>query len=104
MNPPLAPLRERVTEALAQVIDPEIGLDVVELGLVYAIEISEAGDVRVELTMTTPACPLAEQIVRDAEDRLRAVDGVVTLELCLVWDPPWTPARMSASAKAMLGW
>lgn len=104
MSPTLAPLRERVVEALSQVIDPEIGLNVVELGLVYGVEVSEASEVRVELTMTTPACPLAEQIVRDAEDRILGLQGVAALQVRLVWDPPWTPERMSASAKALLGW
>lgn len=95
--------RARIEEALRQVIDPELGLDVVDLGLVYGIEL-EGAAVRVALTMTTPACPLGEQIVRDAEDRLRAIDGIDDVSVELVWDPPWDPTRMSPAARDALGW
>lgn len=89
--------------ALHEVLDPELGMNVVDLGLVYGLEV-EAGRVNVRLTMTTPACPLGEQIVRDAEERIRACAGVTEVHVELVWDPPWSPARMSASAKETLGW
>lgn len=97
-------LRERVLAALQEVIDPELGISVVDLGLVYGVDVVEGGDVRVALTMTTPACPLGEQIVRDAEDRIRNLDGVGEVDVALVWDPPWSPERMSPAAKAALGW
>jgi metal-sulfur cluster biosynthetic enzyme len=103
MEAPDAELTERVLAALQQVIDPELGLDVVALGLVYGVEVS-GPVVRVRLTMTTPACPLGEQIVRDAEMRLGALPGVADVRVDLVWDPPWTPERMSAEAKETLGW
>lgn len=90
-------------DALRGVIDPEIGLDVVELGLVYGVDV-DGRDVRVRLTMTTPACPLGEEIVRDAEDRLQAIDGVGAVDVELVWDPPWSPERMSPAARKLLGW
>lgn len=96
-------VRALVTEALREVVDPEIGLNVVDLGLVYAVDI-DGGRVCVDLTMTTPACPLSEQIVRDAEERIRGVDGVEAVEVRLVWEPAWGPERMSASARATLGW
>ena len=96
-------LRDRVTDALRSVIDPEVGLNVVELGLVYGIDVN-AGAVTVRLTMTTAACPLGEVIARDAEDRVRAVDDVRDAKVDLVWEPPWTPDRMSPSAKESLGW
>jgi metal-sulfur cluster biosynthetic enzyme len=97
------PLAERVEQALTRVIDPEVGLDVVSLGLVYGIVV--AGNlVQVELTMTTPACPLAEQIVREAEAAVRSVDGVGAVSVLLVWNPPWTPARMRPEARRALGW
>lgn len=98
-----AELRERVLDALRGVIDPEVGLDVVELGLVYGVGV-DAGHVQIDLTMTTPACPLGEQIVRDAEERVGAVAGVESVSVDLVWDPPWSPARMSPSAREALGW
>ncbi len=96
-------LEQKVDEALRQVIDPELGLDVVELGLVYRVDIDGA-IVSVDLTMTTPACPLGEHIVRDAEERLRAIEGVSRALVRLVWDPPWGPERMSPAARAALGW
>jgi metal-sulfur cluster biosynthetic enzyme len=96
-------LHERVLEALREVIDPELGLNVVELGLVYGVDI-DAGRVQARLTMTTPACPLGEQIVRDAQERIAACEGVAEARVDLVWEPPWSPSRMSASAKEALGW
>jgi len=96
-------LRARVTETLREVIDPEIGMNVVDLGLVYGVEI-EGARVRVALTMTTPACPLGEQIVRDAEERLRALARVEAADVRLVWEPPWGPERMSEAARKTLGW
>lgn len=96
-------LEPRVREALGAVIDPELGLDVLSLGLVYGLEIV-AGQVRVQLTMTTPACPLSEQIVLDAEERISALPGVSSVDVELVWEPLWGPERMSASAKQTLGW
>lgn len=97
-------LHERVLEALRDVLDPELGMNVVELGLVYDVAVKDEGDIRVALTMTTPACPLGEQIARDAEDRIRALDGVRQVEVALVWDPPWSAERMTPEAKASLGW
>jgi metal-sulfur cluster biosynthetic enzyme len=92
-----------VLEALRDVIDPELGLDVVALGLVYAVE-GDGPRVRVDLTMTTAACPLGEQLAAEAEERVRAVPGVCEAEVRLVWDPPWGPERMTAAARAALGW
>lgn len=98
----------KVHEALGRVIDPELGLDVESLGLVYAVECSP-GRVHVEMTMTTPACPMGPMIVDDAREAIRAladdeVEVEVEIEIELVWDPPWTPARMSDEAKQKLGW
>lgn len=98
-----AELESRVWDALRQVIDPEIGLNVVDLGLVYGVE-GEGPVVRVQITMTTPACPLSEQIVRDAEARLGEVEGIETADVELVWSPLWTPKRMSEHAQEVLGW
>ena len=96
-------LRERVLDALRGVIDPEVGLSIVDLGLVYGVEIAD-GRVDVRVTMTTPACPLGDQITRDIEERVGAVAGVAAAHAELVWDPPWSPDRMSVHAKEMLGW
>ncbi len=95
--------RARVTEALRGVLDPELGLNVVDLGLVYEVALDARG-VHVRLAMTTPACPLGEEIVRDAEERLRAVEGLGVVEVELVHEPPWGPERMSQAAREALGW
>jgi metal-sulfur cluster biosynthetic enzyme len=100
----MSDLEGRARDALRGVIDPELGLDVVALGLVYGIDVSAEGEVEVKLTMTTPACPLGEEIVLDAERRLRAVPGVRSAHVELVWEPAWTPERMSADARRALGW
>ena len=86
------------------VIDPEIGLDVVALGLVYDVSVSAEDHVLVDLTMTTPACPLSEQIIGDAEDAVRVLAGAPSVEVRLVWEPTWTPDRMSDAAREELGW
>ena len=102
---PRAPvtLSERVLDVLRDVIDPEVGINVVDLGLVYGVEV-DGGIVTVRLTMTTPACPLGEHIVRDAEALVRTLRGVDEVHVELVWDPPWSPERMSDEAKRRLGW
>ena len=102
-DPGAGDLAARAVEALRGVVDPEVGLDVVSLGLVYGVEVD--GDrLTVALTMTTPACPLGEHIALDAERRLQALDGVGAATVHLVWDPPWSPERMAPEARAALGW
>ncbi len=96
-------LRARVLAALREVIDPELGLNVVDLGLVYGIEIRGAA-VDVGLTMTSSACPLGEHVARLAEQRLGALPGIEAVTVNLVWDPPWSPERMSEAARQALGW
>ena len=96
-------LAELAREALRGVIDPELGLDVVSLGLVYALEVRD-GEASVDLTMTSAACPLGDHLVREAEAMLRAVPGLVRSRARLVWDPPWTPDRMDLEARKLLGW
>lgn len=93
-----------VTQALGGVEDPEAGMSIVDLGLVYAVR-CEPGCVRVEMTMTSPACPAAPYLVDEAAAAVRAIapDGTdVSVEL--VWDPPWTPERMSDDAQEKFGW
>ncbi len=95
---------DQVREVLRQVIDPEIGMNVVDLGLVYGVDV-EDGRVQVTMTMTTPACPLGESIAAEAEAIVRqSVPGVTSVTVDLVWEPPWQPSMMSADAKAELGW
>ena len=95
---------DRVRDLLRQVIDPEVGVNIVDLGLVYRIDTSAVG-IRVEMTMTSPACPLGEMIV----DEVRAVlatgiPGSGDLDVALLWNPPWEPSMMSDHAKESLGW
>jgi len=100
-----APLTEdEVWEALRTVDDPEVGVNVVDLGLVYGVEI-RGGDVSVRLTMTSPACPLGDVIVGNAEAAIRgAAPGAGRIDVALVWEPPWTPERMSEAARGRFGW
>ena len=95
---------EQVCEALRGVIDPEIGVNVVDLGLVYGADVLD-GDVKVALTMTSPACPLGASIAEEAEAAVwQHVPGVRSVSVELVWEPAWHPAMMSPAAKAALGW
>ena len=92
-----------VTEALTNVIDPELGLDFVELGLVYGIEI-EGSRVEVTFTLTTPACPIGPQVSEQMEEFVGEVPGVTEVVPTMVFTPPWTPDRMSEDAKFALGY
>ena len=96
--------QEEVLQALQTVEDPEAGMSIVDLGLVYAVALQD-NKIRVEMTMTSPACPAGGYIVEEAQAAIRAVapeDADVEIEL--VWEPPWTPERMSAEAKTRFGW
>ncbi len=96
-------IRQRVIEQLHTVYDPEIPVDIYELGLVYDVSVDEAGRASIRMTLTSPACPAAEALPPEVETMARGVPGVTGVELELVWDPPWTPERMSEAAKLELG-
>jgi FeS assembly SUF system protein len=93
---------DSVIEALKTVFDPEIPVDIYELGLVYAIEIGEDGAVKVEMTLTTPSCPSAQELPGMAEEAVRQVPGVTSCQVEVVWDPPWDQSRMSEDARLAL--
>ena len=98
------PTEEEVRAVLRGVIDPEVGLNIVDLGLVYGVKISD-NKLHVDLTMTTPACPMGEMILDDARYALAAlVPAGVEIDLNLVWDPPWGPDKMSEHAREHFGW
>lgn len=98
------PTEKEVRTVLRGVIDPEIGVNIVDLGLVYGVEISD-NRLRVDLTMTTPACPMGEMILDDAREALAALAPTgAEIDLDLVWDPPWSPDKMSEQARKHLGW
>lgn len=95
--------KDAVLQALKTVIDPELGVNVVDLGLIYDVHV--AGDaVDVTMTLTTPGCPLHAAIARGAQTAVRNVPGIEQATVNVVWDPPWTPERMSPEARARLGW
>ena len=95
---------EEVRTVLRGVIDPEIGMNIVDLGLVYGVEISD-NRLHVDLTMTTPACPMGEMILDDAQQALASLAPTgVEIDIELVWDPPWSPDKMSEHARKHLGW
>ena len=92
-----------VTEALSNVIDPELGLDFVELGLVYDVGI-EGGTVNITFTLTTPACPIGPQVSEQMKEFVGELDGVEQVVPSMVFTPPWTPDKMSEDAKFALGY
>ena len=95
-------LLETLAEALKAVIDPELGYNIVDIGLVYDIE-AEDGRARILLTTTTPGCPATDYIRHAAEERAAAVPGIAAVDVVMTWTPRWSPERMSAEAKAHFG-
>ncbi|MBW2295832.1 MAG: DUF59 domain-containing protein [Deltaproteobacteria bacterium] len=100
-------VRERIVKVLKTVYDPEIPVDIYEMGLIYRIAVKQANDqntypVDVVMTLTTPMCPVAETLPPEVEAKIRSVEGVAEVQLDLVWDPPWTPDMMSEAAKLAL--
>ena len=96
-------LYEGVIEALKDIFDPEIPVNIYDLGLIYGVEVTGDGHAVVSMTLTTPHCPVAESMPIEVELRVSAVPGIATAEVNLVWDPPWDPQKMSDDAKLELG-
>jgi FeS assembly SUF system protein len=96
-------LYEAVIDALKDIYDPEIPVNIYDLGLIYGVDVSEDGDAMVTMTLTTPHCPVAESMPGEVELRVGAVPGIRDAEVNLVWDPPWDPAKMSDEARLELG-
>ena len=95
-------LKEQVVSEIKKIYDPEIPVNIYELGLIYKIEIKEAKKVNIDMTLTSPNCPVAESLPRMVKDNILKLDGVDNVDLNLVWDPPWTKDKMSESAKLEL--
>ena len=93
----------KIVEQLKTVYDPEIPVDIYELGLIYKVRVDEAGAANVRMTLTTPMCPAAEVLPPEVESKVRDVEGVTSVTLDLVWDPPWSPEMMSEAARLELG-
>jgi FeS assembly SUF system protein len=96
-------LQASVVETLKSIYDPEIPVDIYELGLIYDVEISEDGDATITMTLTTPHCPVAESMPQEVELRVLSVPGIRDAVVNLVWDPPWDPSKMSDEARLELG-
>ena len=94
--------REAIIEALKTVHDPEIPVNIYDLGLIYDLALETDGKVRIGMTLTAPACPVAGEMPQWVADAVAAVDGVGEVEVSMVWDPPWSPERMSDDAKMLL--
>lgn len=96
-------LKDQVVEALRTVFDPEIPVNIYDLGLIYTLDIDAEGDVKLQMTLTAPGCPVAQTFPATVENAVRAVPGVKDAVVELVWDPPWSSERMSEAAKLQLG-
>jgi FeS assembly SUF system protein len=96
-------LQADVVDVLKSIYDPEIPVDIYELGLIYDVEVSEDGDATITMTLTTPHCPVAESLPQEVELRVLSVPGIRDAVVNLVWDPPWDPSKMSDEARLELG-
>lgn len=96
-------LELKIIDALQMCYDPEIPVNIYELGLVYGIEIDDEANVRIKMTLTAPNCPVAASLPMEVESKVIAVEGVKSAHVELVWDPPWNPGRMTENAKLELG-
>jgi FeS assembly SUF system protein len=97
-----APPETAVLDAICTVYDPEIPVNIYELGLIYAVDISDDGDIRVEMTLTAPGCPSAQELPEQVRDAVLKVPGARNVTVDTVWDPPWNPGRMSEEARLSL--
>jgi FeS assembly SUF system protein len=96
-------LRDRVIEVLKEIYDPEIPVNIYEIGLIYEVNVDDEANVHVLMTLTSPMCPVAESLPPEVEEKIAAVEGVASAEVEVTWDPPWDPEMMSEAAKLELG-
>lgn len=96
---PAMQIRDRIIATLKTIFDPEIPVDIYELGLIYGVDVADDGEVHVTMTLTTPMCPVAETLPPEVEDKVRGVLGVTDVSLDLVWDPPWSVDMLSDAAR-----
>ena len=101
--PTAAPSPDAIRKALRAVKDPELNLNIMDIGLVYDVEVSDTGQVNVRMTLTSPGCPAGTEILDDVKRVVTDLDGVTGVEVELVWDPYWTPERMDPRVRAFLG-
>ena len=98
----MSELKKEVISEIKKIYDPEIPVNIYELGLIYKIEINENGKVKIEMTLTSPNCPVAESLPKMVKENILMVEGVKDVDLKIVWDPPWTKDKMSEAAKLEL--
>ncbi len=97
------PTEEEVRDALTTILDPEIGINIVDLGLIYGTDIEDDGEIRVTMTLTAPGCPLSGYIGTAVDTAVGELEGVTKVDVDIVWSPPWNPSMMSEDAKLELG-
>ena len=102
-SPSTLGLEAQVIEAIQTCYDPEIPVNIYELGLIYDVQVDPSGAVAVRMTLTSPSCPSAEQLPVEVEEKVRAIPGVTSAKVDVVFDPPWEPSRMSEAARLQLG-
>ena len=96
-------LEEQVVEVLKTCYDPEIPVDIHELGLIYKVEVKVGGEVEIDMTLTSPACPVAGTLPPEVESKVAAIEGVRSAKVTVVWEPVWTPEKMTEAARLQLG-
>lgn len=96
-------IEQRVIEALRTIYDPEVPVNIYEMGLIYGVDVDPLGNASVSMTLTAPNCPAAQSLPMEVEEKVKAVDGVNEVNLEIVWEPPWDPSLMSDAAKLQLG-
>ena len=96
-------MQDKVVEALRTCYDPEIPVNIYELGLIYQVEVEPSGEVKVRMTLTTPNCPAAASLPLEVEGKVRALPQVTGVKLEVVWEPPWDPSKMTEAARLQLG-
>ncbi len=98
----MSDLKEKIIKEIKKIFDPEIPVNIYELGLIYKIEVIEEKNVNIDMTLTSPNCPVAESLPKMVKDNIMKINGVEKVDLKLVWDPPWTQDKMSEAAKLEL--
>ena len=96
-------IEAQVIEALRTCFDPEIPVNIYEMGLIYQVKVDEPGAVTIQMTLTSPSCPAAQSIPAEVEQKVRAIEGVTDVQIDLVWEPPWDQNKMSEAARLQLG-
>ena len=98
----MSDIKNKVIEEVKKIFDPEIPVNIYELGLIYKIEIDEKNKVNIDMTLTSPNCPVAESLPKDVKENIKKIEGVSDVNLNLVWEPPWNKDKMSEAAKLEL--